>query len=162
MVARASIMESWGKGAHGTTFGGNPVSCAAALATIELLEGGLIDNARGRGEQAIRGLAAIAEAHRGLVREVRGRGLMIGIELATTVAAEEVQWACFERGLLVLEAGRSAVRLSPPLVVTEAEVTSAIRILAEAVSEVAARGPAIAREAEAAGAGPATEGDVGG
>ena len=160
MIARAPILESWAKGAHGSTYGGNPVACAASLATIGLLEGGLVENARARGEQAMAGLATIAAAHPGLVREVRGRGLMIGIELATTEAAEEVQWACFERGLLVLEAGRSVVRLSPPLVVTEVEVTSALRIFGEAVAEVAARGPEVARAAEAAGA--MSEGDVGG
>ena len=162
MIARAPIMESWGRGAHGSTYGGNPVACAAALATIDLLEGGLVANARVRGEEALAGLEAIADAHRGLVRDVRGRGLMLGIELASTEAAEEVQWACFERGLLVLEAGRSAVRLSPPLVVTETEVATAIRIVREAVDEVAARGPAVALEAEAAGAGAVSEGDVGG
>jgi len=162
LMARASILESWGRGAHGSTYGGNPVSCAASLATIGLLEAGLVDNARVRGEQASAGLGAIAAAHPGLVRDVRGRGLMIGVQFATTEQAEEVQWACFERGLLVLEAGRSVVRLSPPLVVTEAEVAIALRILGQAIAEVAAHGPEIAREAEAAGAGAMSEGDVGG
>jgi 4-aminobutyrate aminotransferase len=160
MVARAPIMESWGKGAHGTTFGGNPVSCAAALATLELLEGGLIDNARNRGDQVMRGLASLARAHPSLVRDVRGRGLMIGVELDSTDHAEAVQWGCFARGLLVLEAGRSVIRLSPPLVVTDAEVATAVRILDEAVAEVAARGPSLAIEAEAAG--EMYEGEVGG
>ncbi len=160
MMARASILESWGKGAHGSTFGGNPVACAAALATIGLLEGGLVDNARARGDQVMAGLAAITANHPDLITEVRGRGLMIGIEFDTAEHAEEVQWACFERGLLVLEAGRSVVRLSPPLVVTDVEVTTALRLFAQAVAEVATRGPEVAREAEAAGA--MHEGEVGG
>jgi 4-aminobutyrate aminotransferase len=160
LIARAAVLESWTAGAHGSTFGGNPVSCAAALATIGLLDAGLIANAAARGDQAMAGLAAIAAAHRGLVRDVRGRGLMIGIELSTTEAAEELQWACFERGLLVLEAGRSVVRLSPPLVVTEAEVDTAIRILGAAVADVARRGAELAMEAASAGA--MSEGDVGG
>jgi 4-aminobutyrate aminotransferase len=160
LIARAAVLESWTAGAHGSTFGGNPVSCAAALATIGLLDAGLIANAAARGDQAMAGLAAIAAAHRGLVRDVRGRGLMIGIELSTTEAAEELQWACFERGLLVLEAGRSVVRLSPPLVVMEAEVDTAIRILGAAVADVARRGAELAMEAASAGA--MSEGDVGG
>ena len=62
MVARADLLETWGPGAHGSTYGGNPVACAAALATIDLLEGGLVDNAAVRGEQAIAGLAELATA----------------------------------------------------------------------------------------------------
>jgi 4-aminobutyrate aminotransferase len=162
LMARADILESWGKGAHGSTYGGNPVACAAALATIDLLEGGLVATAAARGQQALVGLGSIAARFPGLVRDTRGRGLMLGIEFATTEQAEEVQWACFERGLLVLEAGRSVVRLSPPLVVTEAEMDAALKILGEAIGEVAARGPEIARHAEAAGAGDVHEGDVGG
>ena len=98
MVARAELLEAWGPGAHGSTYGGNPVACAAALATIELLEGGLIDNAAVRGEQAQAGLRPLLGRPDGLVRDVRGKGLMIGIEFDTADHAEEVQWACFERG----------------------------------------------------------------
>jgi 4-aminobutyrate aminotransferase len=140
MVARRDLMERWGKGAHGSTYGGNPLACAAALATIRLLEGGLIANARVRGGQALAGLADLPERYPGLVAEVRGRGLMIGIEFATTAAAEAVQWACFERGLLVLEAGDSAVRLSPPLTVTEGEMATALELFRAAVAAVAERG----------------------
>ena len=107
MVARADLLETWGPGAHGSTYGGNPVACAAALATIELLEGGLVDNAATRGEQAQAGLRPLIGRFDGLVRDVRGKGLMIGIEFDTAEHAEEVQWACFERGLLVLECGKS-------------------------------------------------------
>jgi 4-aminobutyrate aminotransferase len=137
MVARADLLEAWGPGAHGSTYGGNPVACAAALATIELLEGGLIGNAAQRGEQALAVLAALAGGHPGLVREVRGRGLMIGVEFDTPEHAEEVQWAALQRGLLVLECGRSAVRLSPPLTVSSDEVETALRLFRDAVSAVA-------------------------
>jgi 4-aminobutyrate aminotransferase len=136
MVARADLMERWGPGAHGSTYGGNPVACAAALATLELLEGGLVDNARVRGEQAMAGLRGLPARYPGLVREVRGRGLMIGIEFDTGERAEAVEWACFERGLLVLTAGKSVVRLSPPLIVSEAEMATALWILGEAVAAV--------------------------
>ena len=107
MVARAELLETWGPGAHGSTYGGNPVACAAALATIELLEGGLVANAATRGEQAQAGLRPLIGRFDGLVRDVRGKGLMLGIEFDTAEHAEEVQWACFERGLLVLECGKS-------------------------------------------------------
>ncbi|HEY3072155.1 MAG TPA: aminotransferase class III-fold pyridoxal phosphate-dependent enzyme [Candidatus Limnocylindrales bacterium] len=152
MVARAPLMESWGRGAHGSTYGGNPVACAAALATIELLEGGLVANAELRGRQALAALRPLVERFGGLVREVRGKGLMIGIDLATPELAEAVQWACFQRGLLVLEAGVSTVRMSPPLVVSESEMATALRLFEEAVAEVAAEPERVEHEAEAAGA----------
>ena len=152
MVARADLLEAWGPGAHGSTYGGNPVACAAALATIDLLENGLVENAAARGAQALAGLAPLHDRFPGLVHEVRGRGLMLGIEFDTAEHAEEVQWAAFQRGLLVLECGKSAVRMSPALTVTEAELATGIRIFAEAVDAVAGEagdGP-ILHEAEAA------------
>ena len=74
MVARAELLEAWGPGAHGSTYGGNPVACAAALATIELLEGGLVENAAERGEQAFAGLAQLQRRFPGLITDVRGKG----------------------------------------------------------------------------------------
>jgi 4-aminobutyrate aminotransferase len=136
MIARADLM-SWGKGHHGSTFGGNAVSCAAALATIELLQEGLIDNAAQRGRQAMDGLAPLLDRHPDQVRDVRGKGLMIGVQFDSGEMAEAVQWACFERGLLVLEAGDDVVRLSPPLIVDADEVDTAVRIFSEAVADVA-------------------------
>jgi 4-aminobutyrate aminotransferase len=140
MVARADLLEAWGAGAHGSTYGGNPVACAAALATIDLLEGGLVANARARGTQAVAGLDPLRARYPQLVTDVRGRGLMIGIEFDTAEHAEEVQWAAFQRGLLVLECGKSAVRMSPALTVSEAEMTTALRIFGEAVAAVAGEG----------------------
>jgi 4-aminobutyrate aminotransferase len=160
MVARADLLERWSAGAHGSTYGGNPVACAAAMATLDLIESGLVDNARARGEQALAGLRPLMTRYPRLVRDVRGRGLMIGIEFDSTAHAEEVQWACFQRGLLVLECGKASVRLSPALVVSEDEIATALRIFGEAVTEVAARGAAIAREIDAAGA--TRDGEVGG
>ena len=137
MIARADLMEAWGPGTHGSTFGGNPVACAASLVTIDLLEGGLIANAAARGEQAMHGLRPLVDRFDGLVRDVRGLGLMLGVEFDTPEHAEEVQWACFQRGLLVLECGVSSVRMSPPLIVSETEMATALRIFGEAVAEVA-------------------------
>jgi 4-aminobutyrate aminotransferase len=152
MIARAELLETWGPGAHGSTYGGNPVSCAAALATIELLEGGLVDNAASRGDQAQAGLRPLLDRYDGLVRDMRGKGLMIGIEFDTAEHAEEVQWACFERGLLVLECGTSSVRMSPALTVTEAEMATALRIFDEAVDQVARHGADVLAEVTEAGA----------
>jgi 4-aminobutyrate aminotransferase len=152
LVARADLLESWGKGAHGSTYGGNPVACAAALATIALLEGGLVDNARVRGDQAMAALRPLMRRYSRLITDVRGKGLMIGIEFDTPDQAEEVQWAAFQRGLLVLECGRSSVRLSPALTVSEAEMSTALRIFGEAVAEVAAEPAEVRAEAAAAGA----------
>jgi 4-aminobutyrate aminotransferase len=152
MVAPAHILESWGVGAHGSTYGGNPVACAAALATIELLEGGLIENAGARGEQAMAGLRELMGRHPKLMLDVRGKGLMIGVEFADPRLAEEVQWACFTRGLLVLECGAQTVRLCPPLVASAADVDTAVRLFGEAVEAVAAQPAEIARQAAAANA----------
>ncbi len=139
LIARAELLEAWGPGAHGSTFGGNPVACAAALATIDLLEGGLIENAAARGAQAMIGLAALRARHPALISDVRGRGLMLGVEFDTIEHAEAVQWAAFQKGLLVLECGRSSIRLSPALTVSEAEMATALRILAESVATVAGK-----------------------
>ena len=152
LVARAELLEAWSAGAHGSTFGGNPVACAAALATIELLEGGLIENAAARGAHAFAELQPLGERYPRLVRDVRGKGLMIGVEFDTSVHAEEVQWACFERGLLVLESGKTSVRMSPALTVTESEMETALRIFGEAVELVAGDGEEILAEVVEAGA----------
>ncbi len=149
LVARADLLEHWGPGAHGSTYGGNPVACAAALATIELLEGGLIANAAARGDQAMAGLRPLAGRFPTLIREVRGRGLMIGVQFDTPERAEAVQRTCFQSGLIVLGAGRSSVRLSPALTVSGAEMTTAIDLFTAAVASVA--GSPGASLAEAAG-----------
>jgi 4-aminobutyrate aminotransferase len=152
MIGRADLLESWGAGAHGSTYGGNPVACAAALATIELLEGGLVDNARDRGEQALAGLVPLRSRFPSLVCDVRGKGLMIGVEFDTPDHAEEIQWAAFQRGLLVLECGRQSVRLSPALTVSEAEMVTGLRLFGEAVAAVAGEHGEVLEAARAAGA----------
>ncbi|HEX8939061.1 MAG TPA: aminotransferase class III-fold pyridoxal phosphate-dependent enzyme [Candidatus Limnocylindrales bacterium] len=139
MVARADLMARWGAGHHGSTYGGNPLACAAALETISLLEGGLIANAAARGAQAVAGLRPLVERYPSLVKDVRGRGLMIGVEFDSAVHSDRVQWECFQRGLLVLEAGHTVIRMSPALTVTEEDIETAVRIFGEAVAEVAAR-----------------------
>jgi 4-aminobutyrate aminotransferase len=157
LIARADLLEAWGAGAHGSTYGGNPVACAAALATIDLLEGGLVDNARVRGEQAFAGLRLMAARFPGLVTDVRGRGLMIGIEFDTAEHAKEVQWAAFQRGLLVLECGKSSVRLSPALTVSESEMVTALRLFEAAVADVAGEHGEVLAAAKAAHASTGVE-----
>ena len=152
MITRAELLETWGAGAHGSTYGGNPVACAAALATIELLESGLIDNAAARGDQALADLDGLRSRFPALVTDVRGKGLMLGVEFDTPVHAEEVQWAAFQRGLLVLECGKSSVRMSPALTVTEAEMATGLRIFTEAVVAVAGDHGEMLEDATAAGA----------
>jgi 4-aminobutyrate aminotransferase len=145
MIAKTEVM-SWGPGAHGSTYGGNPVALAALLETIRLLEGGLIANAGLRGRQVMDGLRPLVDQYPGIVREVRGRGLMIGIQFDSGDTAEAVQMQAFDRGLLVLEAGEDCVRMSPPLVVSEAEAATAVRIFSESVAAVAAHRAASLKE----------------
>lgn len=157
LITKAKILESWGPGAHGSTYGGNPLACAAAISTIILLEDGLMDNAAARGEQALTRLRELMAKHPGLVRDVRGKGLMLGVELDTPENAEAVQWGCFQRGLLVLECGRSSVRMSPPLVITEAEMERGLDVFAGVLADVEIEAAALLAEAEAAGSRPPEE-----
>jgi 4-aminobutyrate aminotransferase len=135
MMARRRFM-TWPAGSHGSTCGGNPVSIAAALATLDLLEGSLVDNAAQVGGHFKRRLQALL-ASVASVQEVRGVGLMIGVELHTPKQADDVAQACYERGLLVLECGDKAIRLSPPLIITEGEADEAAGIFADACKAVA-------------------------
>jgi 4-aminobutyrate aminotransferase len=138
-------MISWPPGTHASTFGGNPVACAAALETIRLLREQLMKNAETVGAHLIAGARALMEKHT-LIGDVRGRGLMVGIELVrdrqtkerATTERDRVVRACFSRGLLVLGAGTNTIRLSPPLVLTAAQADVALRILDEAIGDVAA------------------------
>jgi 4-aminobutyrate aminotransferase len=141
-TARSDVM-SWPPGSHASTFGGNPVACAAALATIRLLRETLVKNAATVGAHMMAAARGLMDKHP-IVGDVRGRGLMIGIELvrdrktkerATTERNALVQ-ECFRRGLLVLGAGRNAIRLSPPLVLTAAQADQAIGILDEALAAI--------------------------
>ena len=138
VVARSELMD-WTAGAHGSTYGGNPVACAALLATVKLLEDGLVENAARRGEQALEALRPLVRRHESIVRDVRGKGLMIGVQFDSGTTADAVQLAAFHRGLLVLEAGDDVVRMSPALIVDEEQIATGVRIFGEAVAEVAAR-----------------------
>jgi 4-aminobutyrate aminotransferase len=137
-VARADLMN-WHVGAHASTFGGNPVAIAASLKTIELLENGLIENAARQGEYLMERLGALQAKHPDRIAEVRGKGLMIGVELVKSVESLEpagelrdrVVDEAFKRGLIIIGCGASAVRLSPPLVIDRDDCDVALQILEE-------------------------------
>ena len=141
-TARSEII-SWPPGTHASTFGGNPVSCAASLATIKLLRESLVKNAEVVGAHLFEGAKVLMEKHR-IIGDVRGRGLMIGLELVrdrqtkerATKERDAVVRACFSRGLLVLGAGQNSIRLSPPLVLTEQQADTALQILDQALAGV--------------------------
>ncbi len=141
-VARADLMD-WGPGAHASTFGGNPIACAAALETIRLLEEKYIANAARQGEYLMGRLVDWPHKHR-LVGQVRGRGLMIGIELVKNQETREpnpearnrVVERAFEHGLLILGCGESTIRLMPPLIIDREQADCAVEILDRCISEV--------------------------
>jgi 4-aminobutyrate aminotransferase len=140
LLARDEVMQ-WSSGGHGSTFGGNPVSVAAALATLRLLEGGLVANAARVGERLLGRLRSQLLRHEA-VGEVRGLGLMIGVEIvkdrASRAAAperrERILQEAFRRGLLLLGCGKSTIRLAPPLLVDEEDADVAARLLDEAIA----------------------------
>ena len=134
-LARAPLMEQWTAGAHGSTYGGSPVPCAAGLATLEVIGSEqLLGNAAEVGAFLLAGLRELQAAHPKAVTDVRGAGLMIGVEFASPELAETVQLRAFERGLLVLECGEQAIRLSPPLVITREQAATALRLFGAAVT----------------------------
>jgi len=140
MVARKSVM-SWTKGAHGNTYGGNPVCCAAALATLDLIENGYMQNAAEVGRYALDILQEIMARHPS-IGEVRGIGLMIGVEFVKDRETKEADLRlrdkvvdlAFERGLLTLGCGKSTIRISPPLGVTRQEMDEGLAIFEEAIT----------------------------
>ena len=140
MIAREDVM-SWPRGSHGNTYGGNPISCAASLATIDLIENEYLQNARDVGEYTLDALAEIMARHRS-IGDVRGIGLMIGVEFVqdreskepATALQKEIINLAFERGLLTLGCGQSTIRLSPPLSTSKSEVDDALMIFEEAIT----------------------------
>ena len=141
-MSRAEIMD-WVPGSHASTFGGNPVSLAAAIATVNILKREAIDNAAKVGGKMLERLRTWKSTHP-LVGDVRGRGLMIGVELVKDKTTREpasqlrnrVETLCFEKGLMILGCGETSIRLCPPLIVTEDEATVALDILEDCLTQV--------------------------
>ncbi len=141
IVATESVMD-WPSGSHASTFGGNPVACAASLATIRLLEKRYIANAIQRGRQLQEGLAALADRC-AFIREVRGKGLMIGLEIQSETGdpapglRDELIEMAFHRGLLLLPCGPSTVRFCPPLCLTARQAKIGLELLSSTVEAAA-------------------------
>ncbi|WPB73777.1 acetyl ornithine aminotransferase family protein [Archangium violaceum] len=147
IIARADVM-TWPRGSHGSTYGGNPLCCAAALATLDVVEG-MLEEVRATGEILQEGLRGLQRLHP-VIGDVRGVGLMVGAEFiqpgtrepAATYVAELEQLA-FQKGLLLLSCGKSTIRFAPPLVVRRHEVEVMLHILGECLNELDARHPEV-------------------
>jgi len=137
IIAKADVM-TWPPGAHATTFGGNPVSCAAALATLELIENSLMKNADVQGQLLMHKLQGLVDRY-DCLGEVRGLGLMVGLEVIESKASrnkahdlrDQIVDACFEKGLLLLGCGDNTIRFSPSLIIDSQDVETAVSILEE-------------------------------
>jgi 4-aminobutyrate aminotransferase len=140
-IARESVMD-WPRGTHGNTYGGNPISCAASLATIDLIEESYMANAAEVGQYAIDALQEIQARHPS-IGDVRGRGLMIGVEFVKDKVTKEpneairdmVEKAGFQHGLLLLGCGKSVIRLAPPLCITRQEIDEGLEIFEYAITQ---------------------------
>jgi len=133
IIARADLMK-WKPGAHGSTFGGNPVCCAAALATIDLVEKEYMKNARAMGEILIAKTRDL-QAKTKTIKDVRGRGLMVAIDLGDPALVKRVVLSAFKKGVLLLSAGKSAIRFAPPLVIDEEDIDVALSTIGELLSD---------------------------
>jgi 4-aminobutyrate aminotransferase len=144
MIARETI-DRWQSGSHGSTFGGNPVCCAAALATLDLVERELMANAAKQGERLLAAMRTLAGKYQ-VIGDVRGRGLMIGVEFVKDRGTREPHGDlvrqlvdnAFARGLLLLGAGRSALRLAPPLIIDAVDVDRGVAIIDECLAQLTA------------------------
>jgi acetylornithine/LysW-gamma-L-lysine aminotransferase len=126
-LVRPDILAVMKKGEHSSTFGGNPLACAAGTATLQALtQDGLIENAKSVGEKFLRGLEELKSKHK-IIREVRGKGLMIGVELKFEV--KDILMEGIKNGLLLLYSGRNILRFLPPLVISEEDIVKTLQIL---------------------------------
>jgi 4-aminobutyrate aminotransferase len=143
MIAKTQIMN-WEAGSHASTFGGNPLSCQAAMATIELLENNLMKNAEKQGERLVNGLVELQKTSE-CMGDIRGKGLMVAVELVKDRETKEpaTEWRpriikrAFEKGLLVLGCGENSIRFSPSLTVKPGEVDTCLSIFEDVLKEVA-------------------------
>jgi 4-aminobutyrate aminotransferase len=145
MVAARKIIEKWPPGSHANTYGGNPICCAAALATLKLVSGSYTENARAMGERAMQRLKQFAQEF-SIIGDIRGAGLMIGMEFvkdrATKVPAKEFATRlvarAYENGLLLLECGASGIRIIPPLMIEPKVLDEGLDMLRQSFQEVLA------------------------
>jgi 4-aminobutyrate aminotransferase len=149
IIARGDVMD-WPPGSHASTFGGNPVSCRAALATLDLIHKEYLANTVARGADLARGLHRLKAQFPGVVGDIRGLGLMMAMDLVRVDGErrvadhdfrDQIIQAAFHRGLLLLGCGESAIRFCPPLCITAGQIDTALTILAEALRDSAAAPP---------------------
>ena len=146
MIVRETV-DKWRNGAHGSTFGGNPVCCAAALATLDVVEQSAMANAAVQGERLLAGAHALMARHE-CIGDVRGVGLMVGVEFVKDRATREpdgvlvqrIVELAFERGLLLLGAGKSSLRLAPPLVIDAVDIDRGLAMLDQCIADASAIG----------------------
>jgi 4-aminobutyrate aminotransferase len=144
IIAKESVM-TWPRGSHGSTYGGNPVACASALATLSLVENGLAANAAKMGTRLLAGLKKLQAKH-ACIGDVRGVGLFIGVEFVLDRTSKEpavelvgkLEQLAFTKGLLLLGCGKSVIRIAPPLVLNEYDVDKGLEILDECLTELSA------------------------
>jgi 4-aminobutyrate aminotransferase len=143
IIAKESVM-SWQRGSHGSTYGGNPVCCAAALATLEVIEP-LLPQIKRVGEHLMNGLRKLKKKHT-VIGDIRGTGLMIGAEFVDPKTKEpageyvgDLEQLAFRKGLLLLSCGKSTIRFAPPLVLTEAEADEGLKVLDACLDELDVR-----------------------
>ncbi len=149
VVAKRTVMQKWSRGAHGNTYGGNPLCCAAALATLDLVERQYCANAAAVGGYFMEKLRGLAEKH-AVIGEIRGKGLMIGMELVTDRSHKTAAKAlcdalvtrAFHNGLILLSCGQSTLRFMPPLMIDTADVDEAVALVDRSLVEVLANEPA--------------------
>lgn len=139
-IAKEHIM-TWGKGSHGSTYAGNPLCCEAALATIDIVQG-LLPQIQASGEVLVAGLKELQKKHK-ILGDIRGTGLMIGAEFANPTTKEhaidyvdDLEQITFNKGLVLLTAGKSSIRFCPPLVITPREIKIALQIIDECMTEL--------------------------
>ena len=133
-LVRPDILASISKGEHSSTFGGNPISCAAGTAALRAItEDGLIENSDKMGKLFKEGLEKLKEKH-SMIREIRGKGLMIGIEMKFEV--KDILMGLIKKGVLMLYSGRNILRILPPLVISENDVTQVLHALDSVLTEV--------------------------
>jgi 4-aminobutyrate aminotransferase len=141
LISRRELMEKWAPGSHGGTYGGNAVACAAAVATIEVLKDGVVENAAKMGKVLVAGLKKIQQKHP-VMGDVRGLGLMVGVEFTTpdgfpgSDISNEVKKFCLDHDLLLLQCGtyHQVIRWVPPLVVNQEQIETALDIFEKAVA----------------------------
>jgi 4-aminobutyrate aminotransferase len=142
VVAKRTVMQKWSRGAHGNTYGGNPLCCAAALATLDLVEHEYQANAARVGDYFMKRLQVLAGKY-AVVGEIRGKGLMIGMELVTDAVGkppakelcDAIITRAYHNGLILLSCGQSTVRFMPPLSIREADVDEAIELLDRSIAQ---------------------------